>query len=80
MSRSKPTKARAHEPYQAVPEARRYYIGRDKAQINVSVQQPDRYSYDRWKASRKLGLPEWELADEPDTDIYNLREKEDYGR
>lgn len=61
MSRSEPSKT---------PEPERHYIGHDKPGVDISVQQPDPHSYARWKASRELGLPEWDLADEPD---YNNR-------
>lgn len=63
-------------PYKEIPEADRYYIGRNKAGVQVSVQKPDKYEYDRWQASRKLSKPEWDLEDEPDDDRFNLREKE----
>jgi hypothetical protein len=83
MSRSQPhenhsTKKVIPHEYQDIPEEQRHYIGRDKASIETTVQQPDKYSYDRWAASRRCKLPEWELADEPDFDnrLDNIEEKE----
>lgn len=85
MSRSNPqnpfTPSQIHsndQPYTEVPEAERHYVGRNKGKVDVFVQAPDRYEYERWKASRRLGRPEWELADEPDFDnrLDNVEDKE----
>lgn len=67
MSRSQP-QVRSNADYQDIPESQRHYIGRDKPSIEVSVQKPDRYEYERWQTSRRLGIPEWELPDTPDYD------------
>lgn len=68
MSRSNQTNTPTyHEDFE---EKERYYVGYHQPEVETSVQKPDPYEYERWKASRRLGIPEWELPDEPD---YNNR-------
>lgn len=52
------------------------YIGVDKPVVELTVEKKDRWYYDRWKAAQKLNMKVWDMADEPDIDIYNLKEKE----
>lgn len=49
-----------------MPEDKRYYIGTNKPMIKVSHEVVDRYAWQRQAGAKKLGIPESELADEPD--------------
>jgi hypothetical protein len=42
------------------------WVGKDKALLQIVKDEPDRYMWERRRGSVQLGIPESELATEPD--------------